>query len=784
MRNFFISLCLLLVQSNFLTAQELTGSIRGKVIDSQSESPLIGATVVVIGSDPILGAITDIDGDYVIKNIPVGRHNIGISFIGYEDAVASEILVGSGKQANLNIKLTESLQKLDEVVIVAGDDQRGEPLNEMSSVSALSFTVEQTSRYAATFDDPARAALSFAGVTTGGDDILNEIVIRGNSPNGLLWRIEGVEVPNPNHFAEVGSAAGGISMLSNNMLSNSDFFTGAFPAEYGNASSGVFDLSLRNGNSQEREYAFQAGFLGVAAALEGPFSKKSNASYLVNYRYSTLALFDDIGVNILGENEDITFQDLSFKFHFPTKKLGSFSFWGLIGNSIDKVYANPEEFEYYNWKAENSLGVGGLSHVIYMNKNTYVESKFTADRRLIASGEDSVGMKDLYDESFIDRTYRISSLINSKLNNRNTIRSGVIYSNIGYDLYSEELDYETQVMETDVDSDGSTGTLQAYSQWQHRVNEKLTLNGGVHYLHLLLNNNFSIEPRFGLKYKLNNRQTVSFGTGLHSRLETISTYLGTIDDGQGNLIRPNRNLGLMKSYHNVLGYERSIGDHWRIKSEIYYQHLYDVPIRPKSPDNDAFENLGTMLNVSGGFVTDTLANQGTGRNYGLELTAERFFHDGFYLVFTGSLFESKYKGADGIERNTRFNSNYIFNVITGKEFKVGKTKDNLIGINAKFISSGNNRYIPIDLEASREEGYTVLDPVGAYDSQLDPYWRIDFGIKFIRNKPKTTQVIALNVQNITGRYNEAGRYFNSYTGNISSEEQLGMFPNLSYRIEF
>ncbi|MGI9544960.1 MAG: carboxypeptidase-like regulatory domain-containing protein, partial [Cyclobacteriaceae bacterium] len=244
-------------------AQNLTQTVRGKVVDTQSKSPVIGANVIIVGSDPIQGGVSDTEGNFRIPNVSIGRHNIRVTYIGYEDLVIPELLVGSGKEVVMNINLTESIIKMEELVI---KQEKGKPLNEVATVSALSFSVEETSRYAATFDDPARAALSFAGVRGGGDDVLNEIVIRGNSPRGLLWQIEGIEVPNPNHFAEEGSSAGGISMLSSSVLSNSDFLTGAFPAEYGNALSGVFDIQLRNGNNEKREYAVQAGLLGIALA--------------------------------------------------------------------------------------------------------------------------------------------------------------------------------------------------------------------------------------------------------------------------------------------------------------------------------------------------------------------------------------------------------------------------------------------------------------------------------------------------------------------------------------
>ncbi|MEL6562281.1 MAG: TonB-dependent receptor [Bacteroidota bacterium] len=773
----------ILIVSN-IQGQQLYQTIRGKITDSQSESPLIGATVIVTGLTPLKGAVTDINGEFTIEEVPLGRHNIKATFIGYEDVILSGILVGSGKQPYLNVKMKESFTRMQEVVVVAAEKSAGKPINEMAAISAQSFSVEQTSRYAATFNDPARAALSFAGVSTGGDDILNEIVIRGNSPKGLLWRIEGIEIPNPNHFADVGSSAGGISMLSNNMMSNSDFFTGAFPAEYGNAFSGVFDIQLRNGNNQENEYAFQAGFLGLAAAAEGPFSRNSNASYLINYRYSTLALFDDLGLNITGENEDITFSDLSFKLNFPTLKSGTFSFWGLGGISLDDTRADIENGETYNEKSRNELGIVGLNHVVYLNKDTYVESGFTASSRGTEYHADSLRVKDEWEEDFTENAYRVSALYNQKLNSRNTLRTGLIFSHLSFDLFSKSHDETLDRLATNVNESGNTQLLQTYAQWQHRLTEKLTVNSGVHYSILLLNNNASLEPRMGIKYQYRTNQAFSFGAGVHSRMETPGIYLGTIENPDGSLTQANKNLDLMKAVHLVAGYQRQIADHWQIKTEAYYQYLYDVPVAKNVDTEDGFVGAFSLLNVSQGIVTGELSNEGVGRNYGLEITAERSLENGFYTIVTSSLFDSKYKGVDGVERNTRFNANYLFNVIAGKEWKVGRKKQNLISINSKFILSGNNRFTPLDLVRSQMEGEGVRDQNSILAESLNDYWRVDFGIRYIKNRPKTTSVIALNVQNVTSRENEAGRFYSTSLNQIVSSTQLALFPNLSYRLEF
>lgn len=770
-----------------LNGQQLTQTIRGKVIDSQSESPLIGTTVIVLGVEPIKGAITDVNGEFVITEVPIGRHDLKATFIGYEEAYMAGILVGTGKQPILSIKMKESFTQMQEVVVVASDKTDGKPINEMAVISAQSFSVEQTSRYAATFNDPARAALSFAGVSTGGDDILNEIVIRGNSPKGLLWRIEGVEIPNPNHFADVGSSGGGISMLSNNMMSNSDFFTGAFPAEYGNAFSGVFDIQLRNGNNQQNEYAFQAGFLGLAASAEGPFSKNGNASYLINYRYSTLALFDDLGLDITGENEEITFSDLSFKLNFPTKKTGTFSVWGLGGISLDDIQADVEAGEMYNERSRNELGILGLNHITYLNKDSYLETSISASTRVTEYHEDSLQLRDEWEEDFTENAFRLSTLYNQKINSRNTFRTGFILSHLNFNLFSKSYDEQLGRLATNVNENGNTQFLQVYGQWQYRFTEKLSFNTGLHYSILLLNNNASIEPRIGLKYKYQTNQSFSFGMGIHSRMETPSIYLGTVEAENGTLSQANKNLDLMKAAHIVAGYQRSLGRNWKLKTEVYYQYLYDVPVAKSIDENgdfNAFVGAFSLLNVSQGIVTGELSNEGTGRNYGLEITAERKLDKGFYMVMTSSLFQSKYKGTDGVERNTRFNANYLFNIITGKEWKVGKKKQNLISINSKFILTGNNRFTPLDLVRSEREGEGFLDQTRILEGSLTDYWRIDFGIKYIKNRPKTTSVIALNIQNVTSRENEFGRYYNNVLNQVESSTQLALFPNLSYRLEF
>ncbi len=356
-------------------SQTITQTVKGKVFDNTTQETLIGASVILLNSDPIVGTITNLDGEFNLENVPVGRQSIEIRMIGYESYFANEILISSGKQIVLNVGLQEKATTLDEVVI-RPTRIKDKPINTMATVSSRQFTVEETQRYAGGLNDPARLVSSFAGVATPSISS-NGISVRGNSPSGLLWRIEGVEVPSPNHFANLTIAGAGLlTVLSSQMMGNSDFYTGAFPAEYGNASSGVFDINLRTGNSSKREYTVQAGLIGVDFATEGPFKKGKRASYLFNYRYSTMALISPI----LPSNSGILkYQDLSYKINLPTKKAGTFSLWSIAaydGINIDALDSLEWESKTDRDNSQTSLYMfaTGVNHKIPINSNAFLKT--------------------------------------------------------------------------------------------------------------------------------------------------------------------------------------------------------------------------------------------------------------------------------------------------------------------------------------------------------------------------------------------------------------------------
>ncbi|MBK7130650.1 MAG: TonB-dependent receptor [Crocinitomicaceae bacterium] len=758
---------------------QFTQTVRGTAVDYDSKIPVVGAKVIVVGTDPLQGSITDAEGNFKIEKVTVGRIDLKISAIGYQEIFMSGLLVESGKELVLNLEMTEDIKSLTTVTVTSED--KDESINKMVTVSGQMFTVDETNRYAGSFNDPARMVSGFAGVT-GNAEGDNDIVVRGNSPKGILWRLEGIDIPNPNHFANEGGTGGPISALNGSMLANSDFFSGAFSPEYGNAYSGVFDVRFRQGNNEKREYSFSFGVMGTDFTVEGPFKVGYGGSYLVNYRYSTIALLDKAGILDFGGIP--TYQDASFKVVLPTKKAGTFSLIGLGG--ISSIFQSDEDEEtltvYSTYDFGANLGVMGLKHTFMFNDKTYLKSFISASTSSSTGrGEwlnaDSSALFLAERELFQDNRYKISSTIHHKMNAKNLFQLGAIFTVLDYNLYLEE-DYDnTGIFTRLVNGEGNSYMAQAYASWKHRFGNNLTMISGLHYLHFFLNNQSSLEPRLGIKYQINPRNYISAGAGLHGKIESLSTYLFSEKQTDGTYLLPNKNIGLTKSAHFVVGYGLQLTERWRFKTELYYQHLYNIPV-----ENDTASSM-SLLNFSNWFPDVHLANEGTGRNYGIEFTLERNFEKSFYCMATGSIYQSSFTALDGIERDSRYDAGYAANLLLGKEFLFGENKNNVIGLNAKVSFIGGNRYTPINLQASQDAGYPIYSDKTLSEKGDDIFF-INFGITYRLDKSKVSHSIKLDFQNLTNNKARVNEYFNSRTNQIEYSTQLSFIPNIIYTIKF
>ena len=773
----------------FSTKAQITQAVRGTVIDAVSNRGLPGASVVVIDSVNFQGSSTDIDGAFKLEGIPIGRVNLKVSFIGYEDQFLRNLVLSSSKQLVLNIKLQEKINKVGEVVI-SGQREKGEPLNEMALISARTFSVEETRRFAGSWQDPARAAAAYAGVS-GGSDERNDIIIRGNSPTATVWRLEDITIPNPNHLSFSGSTGGPVSILNNNMLSNSDFFTGAFPAEYGNANAGAFDLNLRRGNNEKREYYFQLGLAGLEFGLEGPFTKKHPASYLASYRYSTMALIGLMGID-LGISAIPLYQDLTFVIDVPTKKkAGRFTLWGIGGLSSIHIEDNPGfnggPEEKRDQKLGSDMGASGLTHLVFLDDKTSLKTTVAAtvlhqwQEKLVFQETDSTSETIL--ENFnknVTIGTSIHSQLNTKLSAKSSIRTGVIYDHKFISFVDSSFDYNSNAHFVSLNLKNNYGLAQVYSQFHHRFSEKTSGTLGVHGQVSTLNPSFAIEPRLGFKWAPHKRHSFSVGGGMHSQMLPALTYFyQTYLPAENRYIRTNQDVGFTRSVHAILGYDWTVLPKLRIKVEGYYQYLYKVPVEPTA---SYFSMVNAGENIGDVAVRDSLINNGTGENMGIELTIEKFYDRGYYFLLTGSLYNSTYQGSDGIKRNSAFNGNYNMSALGGYEFKI--SKKNTLAFDSKITWTGGARYVPIDIDSSIVVQETIRDFSRAYEERFKDYFRMDLKATFTFNGKKASHSLAFDFQNIFNTKNVFSRNYNPESGEVETKYQLGFLPLLYYRVEF
>jgi hypothetical protein len=801
--------------STVFSFSQLTQTVRGKVYDAETNYPLVGVRVQVITDDTNARFIggTDANGEFTLKKIPVGKHKLISKLNSYEQSSVI-IEVNSGKELILNIPLMEMVVTKEEIVVTAR--KKGEVLNEMAVLSSQQFSVEETNRYPGSRMDPARMASNFAGVQ-GSDDSRNDIVVRGNSPLGVVYRVEGIDIPNPSHFAVSGSTGGPVSVLNNKILGNSDFFMSAFPAEYGNSTSGVFDLKLRNGNNNQHEFTGQFGLFGTEVLAEGPMSKNGNSSYLVMGRYSSLALFQKLGVTI-GTDAVPVYGDGAFKFNWKLKKGGQLSWWGMGGKSnIDLLISEQKEYskEFYGEGDRDqyfgtSMYVSGLSYKKSLNEKTYLTATLAGSleeqharhmylhRSLEVTGADTTIKVDSSFNmlGFDFKTMKLSgyTAINHKINKQHLIKAGVNFDvlSLNYmDSVLADLD-DRNSWKTRWNYSGTALLIQPFAQWKWKINDKMDLTAGIHAQYFTLSNSLSpAEPRVGFKYRMKGDQSIFAGAGLHSQTQPYYTY--TYDpDNDGNA--HNLKMDFSRSLHSGLGYEKSFGPGLNFKTEAYYQYLYNLPINTMS-------NSFSLVNAGGGFSrvfpNDTLVNSGKGINYGLEFTLQKYFSKSFFFMVSASVYDSKYLASDGIWRNTSYKGSnisnnidlsYVWNVLAGKEFKIGKKQ--VIGVGTKITRAGGRRYGLVDIAQTEASKEIIFKDSLFNENTFRDYFRVDLKISWRMNTQKLTHEFGLDLVNLLNTRNLLSLAYapkldpNDTSEPIAEKAQLGRLPIFYYKIDF
>ena len=776
----FLNIALFLVLPLVAHSQDITQTLRGTIYDQSTHEPLIGATIVVQNSQPVIGTTTDEAGNFSITNLPLGRVSLEISYIGYESRVIPEVLITSAKEVVLSIALKEAATELEGVEVVAGI-RKEKALNAMATVSARTFSVEETQRYAGGLSDPARLASAFAGVSTGNLQD-NSIVVRGNAPQGVQWRLEGVEIPSPQHFSGGNVIGGGlVTLFSNQVIGNSDFLTGAFPAEYGNALAAVFDVKMRTGNTSRYEHTAQAGILGLDFASEGPLSRAKGASYLLNYRYSTLGLLSDLKINKTGQR--IKYQDLSFKLNFPTEKAGTFSLWGIggIDNTHKDALSAPADWKTdidrvnNNW--DTYVGTVGLRHQITAGERSFVES------HLAFSGtDDRISTDYLSDDASVftpdsrlkkqNGTLTLATSLTHKLSPLATLKVGISSKQLFYKYnLSAAQDYVPSTYARIVNSAGNTHLTEGYAQLKYQLSPSLLANVGLRAHYFGLSKELSLESRAGLAWKLSDKHSLSFGYGKHSQPEDLNVYM--IEVGG---VAVNKDLKLSDAHHFVLGYDWMLTDKLRFKAEAYYQYLWNIP--GEEGTSYSLINLRRAL-----YLNKALVNNTKGRNYGIDLTLERFLGDNYYYLITGSIFKSEYKAGDNLWRNTLYNKGFVLNALFGKEFYFANNRK-VLDVNARVSVTGGERYSPILESQSVAQKRVIYDESRAFSEQFRTLTYADLTVNYRINHHKSSSVFSFQMKNILGAPIYIDHNYNYQTGQIELSKATLIIPNISYKIEF
>lgn len=765
----------------------LYSTIRGTVTDRQTQSPLPGATVILLGSDPIIGTTTDEHGHYLLEHVPAGKQEIRISYVGYAPFTSVTLLVASGKQTIADASLQEMIVMSQEVEIT-GEYKKYDVINRMATVSARSFSVDETNRFAGSYGDPARMAANFAGVTSGIDN-RNDIIVRGNTPMGMQWRIDEMEIPNPNHFAAVGTTGGPVTVLNNNLLSNSDFITGCFPAQYGNALSGIFDLKMRNGNTDRREYWFQLGWNGLEFGTEGPFSKKSGASYLFSYRYSVLK-----AISYLGIKPDIIpeYQDINLKITLPTNKAGTFSLFALGGISYIELFDSRKKIDEWTFPGygENlangsNLGVAGLSHTTFLNRDTRLKSMIYIVGSKVYTSIDTFTLLNREPAPWAGELsreikYAGSVRLTHKFNVKNTVDLGILYDWFDMRFSDSSMFHESFVKHTDATE--QMQMIRGFIQWQNRLTDNFVTTAGIFSSHLSLNQSIAVEPRFGLNWIVREDHTITFGAGMYSQMQPRVIYFVLADLPDGSYRETNRDLDFTRNLQVAAGHNWMLTQQLRLKGEVYYQYLYDIPVKQTIPEY-ALINQGHEFFLDRQYA-DSLVNKGTGNNYGLELTFERFFSKNYYFLFTTSLFNSDYRAYDEIGRNTAYNVNYVFNALGGYEFRIGRLKLGVMSFGLRATWAGGNPYIPYDVTQTVTKGEPVYDWENSFVPRYPDYKRISFRFGVRRNRQHQSMEFMIDLQYRTNYTNVYLQRIDPRTGQVKDFFEMGFFPMGTWRIQF
>lgn len=795
--NFLLTVTLIFCGAVSMQAETLRGTVK----DAITGEPLIGATVKIVELENA-AAIADIDGKYQINLAKGGRYTIEANYVGYEPSVTKEILISGAKEVVLDITLRENSTELKEVVVRPRVNKEA-TVNPTVLTGGVMLSMEEASRFAGGYNDPARLVMSFAGVSGEADG--SGLSIHGNAPERMQYRIEGVEVFTPNHFNDLWNAGYGlVSALNSNVIGNSDFFTSTFNANYNNALSGVFDVKMRPGNNTKYENILQIGTVSEELTLEGPISRKHNSSYIVNYRYGFTSLVDKLGL-IDTDGSHMSFQDFSWKLNFPTKRAGTFSVFGLgffDTNWDERMKIKDTHSAYDASDNDSKLAqlLAGVSHKILLGNKWTWRSTLAYNMQHIKADEYYYGLKRDENDVLIypleyeepEKKYLFSKqktnedriIFNTELskqvNDKWLTQFGGEYSHRFFNLVyrsADRLYAPVETMKDITNMKDDTGLASVFWQNLYKFNDHLSATAGISANYFLYSKKYSVEPRVSMKWDPNEKNSFALGYGLHSMVEKLDAYFYRDDDGK--LV--NKDLGLTKAHHFQATYMYKFNSNLTLRANAYYQYGFNTPV---GIDGSTYCVTNRYFN----FTDEPLVNKGNTRNYGADITLEHYMSHGFFGQTNISLYRSQYRGVDKVWRNQMYDRRFMFKILGGKEWIIGK---NVLNVSAKYSIQGGLRYTPIDVEqmnANIDAGIVNDEPIykdnEAFTKHFKPTGIIDLTVSYKINKKRVSHTIAFEGLNILGTDTPMFQRFDLGTRQVRIDKGGISLPNIFYRLDF
>ena len=795
--NFLLTITLIFCGAVSMQAETLRGTVK----DAITGEPLIGATVKIVELENA-AAIADIDGKYQINLAKGGRYTIEANYVGYEPSVTKEILISGAKEVVLDITLRENSTELKEVVVRPRVNKEA-TVNPTVLTGGVMLSMEEASRFAGGYNDPARLVMSFAGVSGEADG--SGLSIHGNAPERMQYRIEGVEVFTPNHFNDLWNAGYGlVSALNSNVIGNSDFFTSTFNANYNNALSGVFDVKMRPGNNTKYENILQIGTVSEELTLEGPISRKHNSSYIVNYRYGFTSLVDKLGL-IDTDGSHMSFQDFSWKLNFPTKRAGTFSVFGLgffDTNWDERMKIKDTHSAYDASDSDSKLAqlLAGVSHKILLGNKWTWRSTLAYNMQHIKADEYYYGLKRDENDVLIypleyeepEKKYLFSKqktnedriIFNTELskqvNDKWLTQFGGEYSHRFFNLVyrsADRLYAPVETMKDITNMKDDTGLASVFWQNLYKFNDHLSATAGISANYFLYSKKYSVEPRVSMKWDPNEKNSFALGYGLHSMVEKLDAYFYRDDDGK--LV--NKDLGLTKAHHFQATYMYKFNSNLTLRANAYYQYGFNTPV---GIDGSTYCVTNRYFN----FTDEPLVNKGNTRNYGADITLEHYMSHGFFGQTNISLYRSQYRGVDKVWRNQMYDRRFMFKILGGKEWIIGK---NVLNVSAKYSIQGGLRYTPIDVDqmnANIDAGIVNDEPIykdnEAFTKHFKPTGIVDLTVSYKINKKRVSHTIAFEGLNILGTDTPMFQRFDLGTRQVRIDKGGISLPNIFYRLDF